>query len=173
MRALFCLALLSSACDVDGTAPRASATTPAASSVAPDPVRTSADGQPRQIAFAAGERLTVTPLRIVGRKAGVVAECAVRIGGREIVTIGAAGSPTEALICDRLAEIGALPPIGERRRLGLIYNAGSPNTEFRAPVVLVEATDGWAVDEPAFERFDGNNQALTITRMAEVLAKAP
>lgn len=113
-----------------------------------------ADGAPRRVAFTAGPSVTIEPLKITGRKPGVVAECAVRLGGQLIDTIGAEGSPSEALSCARLTDAGALPPDGTRRRIGLIYLAGSPNVDHQVAVLLVENESGrWSRDDVAFERF--------------------
>ena len=130
-----------------------------------------ADGSTRRIAFEGGESLAIEPVRITGRKPGVVAECAVRITGRVIVTIGEAGSKTEVFECHRLLALGAVPSDQGRRRLGLIYEAGTPNAMFRTPVVLTEQADSrWLFDEAAFERFEGTPATRSIRAMAKVLS---
>ena len=117
-------------------------------------METEADGAPRRIAFPAGSPVVIEPVKVRGRRAGVVAECAVRIDGRVIATVGEQGSATEVLECHRLEDAGALPPEGDRRRLGLVYSAGSPNTGHRVATMLVEDEGGrWALDDAAFERF--------------------
>lgn len=135
-------------------------------------IRSKPDGTARTIALPTGNPVAVVPLLITGRKPGIVAECAIRIAGREVITIGGVDTATEALLCYGLREAGALPSANGLRRIALVYATGSPNVVYRTPVVLVEAAgNGWAVDESIFDRFDGNDPRLTVATMKRKLAR--
>lgn len=182
-RAMLTIATLAAACGC-GAAPRAPdrpATRVTSPTAAPAPAPSPAgdagvarpDGGPRRVAFAAGAPVLIEPLLITGRKPGVIAECAVRVAGQELVTIGGADTPTEVLECHGLRAAGALPPAEGHRRLALIYATGSPNVDYRTPVVLVEGAGGaWAIDDTAFDLFDGNDPHLSVAVVARKLRPA-
>jgi hypothetical protein len=126
------------------------------------------DGPIRTITFADGTNTTVEPIRIIGRPSGFFdTDCAVRIDGGLIFTIGEEGTGTELLACYKLKEIGVLPDANNMRQFGLIYQTASLNADVINSIVLIEISPGnWAIDDAAFQKMEGSGQAKTIQNMA-------
>lgn len=151
------------ACGVRAESPPATRTS-AATPVSSGAIRP--DGAMLTVRLTDGRQVKLRGFRQVGRSGLSQARCGVTITGRRVVTLGV--GDTEVYSCDGLAAAGVVPPAGGVQRIGLIYDASSPNAEFRTAVVLRE-DGGWHVD-PAFAgRFDDTPASRSIGALRRAL----
>jgi hypothetical protein len=122
----------------------------------------------RTVKFADNTKVVVEPIRIIGRSGdGAYGECAIRIDGGLLVTVGEEGSETEVLLCFGLKEIGALSNAKGIRQIGLIYYVGTRNNDFTNAIVLTEINPGnWAINEAGFGKMDEKEPPKTIPSIA-------
>lgn len=124
------------------------------------------DGVPLRITFTDRSGVRLQGFRRVVRSGLSQSQCGVIIAGRQIATLGV--GETEVYSCDGLIAAGVVPSAGRVKRIGLIYNASSPNAHFRTAVVLRE-DGGWHVD-PAFAgQFDDTPQARNMAALRRAL----
>lgn len=99
------------------------------------------------------------------KKAGLSdARCGVLVADQKIETLGS--GDTDTYICNGFVVAGALPEKDGVERIGLIYDAASPNAEFRTAVILFKGDDGWKVDVESLGEFDDTDAALSIEALA-------
>lgn len=124
------------------------------------------DGKPLRMTFADGRGVRLQGFRRITLRGLSQSQCGVIIAGRQISTLGV--DETEVYSCDGLIAAGVVPSAGQVRRVGLIYDASSPNAHFRTAVVLRD-DGGWHVD-PAFAgRFDDAPEARSMAALRRAL----
>lgn len=95
-----------------------------------------ADGRSRTVT---GVVAPIEPFRVLQGQALSNAQCGVRIGGQRVLTLGA--GDLDAYTCVHLREVRALPT----GKVGLLYDAESPNAALVTAVVLRRAGNQWVV----------------------------
>ena len=80
-------------------------------------------------------------------------QCGVLLDRQRMLTLGA--NELDVYTCYRLIEAHPLPITDEHARVALLYDAGSPNADFRTAVLLQSGVDGhWHVDASATGTYD-------------------
>lgn len=122
---------------------------------------------PKVVMFPDRMRVTIRPYRMITPRQMSGALCGIEINGQSIDTLGV--GELEVYTCDKLIEIGPLPSAGTSRRIGLIYDASSPNAEVRTALVLIGDGENWRLDPESPGRFDGEPAAKSIKALAKAL----
>lgn len=137
---------------------------------APSPAATSPgtpDGRPVTITLTDKRRVTLAGFRVVENRGLSAGQCGVTIDRQRLMTLGV--DDTDAYSCDALVAAGILPPDGQRQRIGLIYDASSPNAHFRTAVVLREEGGRWRVDSGYAGKFDDTPAGRSIPALRRAL----
>lgn len=125
-----------------------------------------ADGKALTIKLRDGRAIKLQSMRREALSGVSRAQCAVTVAGRQVATLGI--GETDTYTCNGLIAAGVVPPAGNVQRIGLIYDAGSPNAQFRTALVLRD-DKGWHVD-PAFAgRFDDTPAGRTMAGLRRAL----
>ncbi len=125
------------------------------------------DGKPLTITLTDKRRVTLAGFRVVENHGLSAGQCGVTIDRQRLMTLGV--DDTDAYSCDALVAAGILPPDGQRQRIGLIYDASSPNAHFRTAVVLREEGGRWQVDPGYAGKFDDTPAGRSIPALRRAL----
>lgn len=124
---------------------------------------------PVQVTLADGKAVTLEPYQVNEQHGLSSGQCGVTLAGSKIETMGS--GDTDAYTCKGFVEAGPLPPQGEAQRIGIIYDAGSENADFRTAVILVQTPGGWKVDPDTLGQYDDAPEGKSIAALSKALAK--
>ena len=110
------------------------------------------DGSKRAVQIE-GRTIQLTPFRVMQKSGLSDSQCGILVDGQRLLTLGA--GDLDAYTCLEIVDVKALPSTKAGPRLGLRYEAASPNTSLQTATVIVRDADGrWAVVPEATTTFE-------------------
>jgi hypothetical protein len=148
---------------------------------APDLSSWRADGRPASVRLRDANVTHVTPLRgeaLSAEPGGVsVRQCGARLQtgtapAQSLILVGV--GVTEALNCDGIKALGAVPSPRGMERIAFVYAGSSPNASGVNTIVIIESTSaavGWAVNADLSYKLDQLGTLVSISAIRTYLAK--